>query len=181
MEKVKGKVIKPKNDKQDNSNYKLIYAIATLLIGIILLSNSNKAVIFICYIFGGISLIIGIYNLIRFYMIKKELDYEDNNKMLLGILGIFLGLIFIFLASAIEAFLRFIIGALLLISGIKKSLKAIEFKFYNDLVIGLVCIAMGLYTILAQNVIFMLIGIVLTILGMQDLITAIIQKSVQKK
>ena len=45
---------------------------------------------------------------------KKELNMEDNSKLVLGTSAVFVGIVIVILSGAIETFLRFIIGILLL-------------------------------------------------------------------
>ncbi len=182
MRKEKNTIIKPnKNNSKNLESHKLIYAIITLIFGIILTTNSSKAVIIICYIIGAFSLAVGIFNLIKYYQIKRTTEYIDNNKLLLGLFGIIIGIIFVLLSSAIESFLRFVIGFILLIKGLSKSIDYINKKCYEALIIPILCIAMGLYTILAENVLFMFIGIILIIIALQDIMHYLIISSVKNK
>lgn len=171
MKTGKTTLIKPKKRNNNNkNNYELISIIAMFIIGLILLTNSSKAVIIVCYCIGASITIFGSYNLFRYYRLKKELNIENNGFLVLGVTTIFLGIITIILASAIETFLRFIIGITLIVSGIKKIKSSIDVRNYLYLTTGIILVAIGLYTILAENIIFAIVGLLLIISSILDLI-----------
>lgn len=173
MKSQKATIIKPKKVKEkekENKNYGLIASIAMLIIGIILLTNSSKAVIIVCYCIGAVIAIFGGYNLLNYYRLKKELNIESSSHLIIGVIAVFIGMIMIILASAIETFLRFIIGMILIISGIQKSKNAIDYKDYFILLTGILLIAIGLYTILAENLVFAIVGLLLIISSIIDII-----------
>lgn len=171
MKTQKTTIIKPQKVKEkEKKNYDLIGSIIMLIIGIILLTNSSKAVIIVCYCIGGAIAAFGAYNLINYYRLKKELNIENNTNLILGVTTIFIGIIIIILASAIETFLRFIIGAVLVVSGIKKIKSSIDFRNYFVLTAGIILVAIGLYTILAENIIFAIVGLLLIVSSVLDII-----------
>jgi uncharacterized membrane protein HdeD (DUF308 family) len=172
MKKEKTTLIKPKKNKVNGiENKELIVSIILLIIGIILLTNSSQAVIIVCYCLGIISIIIGTYNLINYYQVKKELNIENTNNLVIGVMALFIGFLIIILASAIETFLRFIIGIILIFNGIKKIILGIDFKNYLELTEGIILVLGGLYTIIAENIVFIVIGLLLVISSVIDIIT----------
>lgn len=175
MKEEKTTLIKPKKEK-DIKDQKLLSSIIMLIIGIILLTNSSKAVIIVCYCLGFISMILGAYNLYNYYNIKTKLHMDNTSNLVIGVASIFIGFIIVILAGAIETFLRFIIGLVLLYNGIKKTMDGVTFKNYVELSIGIVLIACGLYTILAENIVFMIVGALLVISSVIDLIDMYKQK-----
>lgn len=171
MKSQKTTIIKPERVKaKEAKKWDMIAPIFMLIIGIILFTNSSTAVVIVCYIIGTIGLVIGGYNLLSYSKLKKELNVEDTNKLILGISAIAIGLIVILLSSAIETFLRFIIGVVLISSGIKKAIPSIDNRNYLFLIEGIIFIALGLYTILAENIVFTIIGLLLIISSIMDLI-----------
>lgn len=177
MKSQKTTIIKPKKVKEKETNsYKLIANIIMIVIGIILLTNSSKAVIIVCYCIGTIIALFGAYNLFNYYRLKKELNIESNTNLILGVTTVFIGMIMIILAGAIETFLRFIIGMILVISGIQKTKTAIDRKDYFTMVIGIVLIAIGLYTILAENIVFAIVGLLLILSNIIDIIKYITEQ-----
>lgn len=170
MKMGKTTLIKPQKIDDNKKNYELISIIAMFIIGLILLTNSSKAVIIVCYCIGALITTFGAYNLFKYYRLKKELNIESNGILVLGVTTIFLGIITIILASAIETFLRFIIGITLIVSGIKKIKSSIDIRNYLYLTTGIILVAIGLYTILAENIIFAIVGLLLIISSVLDLI-----------
>ena len=76
MKETKATLIKPKK-KNENKNkkesMKILGPILMLVLGIILLTNSSKAVILVFYVIGAIFILVGIWNLVSYYKMKKEL------------------------------------------------------------------------------------------------------------
>ena len=170
MKKEKTSLIKPKRIREkETKNYELILSIVMLMIGIILFTNSNKAIVIICYIIGVITTLFGSFNLLNYYRMKNELNIENNFNLITGVLSVFIGIIIIILASAIENFLRFIIGLILLLNGLKRIKLSIDYRLYFELVLSIILIALGLYTILAENIIFNIIGLLLIISSTFDI------------
>lgn len=173
MKETKATLIKPKK-KNENKNkkesMKILGPILMLVLGIILLTNSSKAVILVFYVIGAIFILVGIWNLVSYYKMKKELNIEDNGKLVLGTSTLFIGIVILILSGAIETFLRFIIGIILIFNGLKNAISSLSTKNYITLVIGIVLIGMGLYTMLAENIIFQIIGVLLIISSIVDFI-----------
>ena len=173
MKEVKATLIKPQKpkDKNNDNNMKILGPIIMLILGIILLTNSSKAVIIVCYVIGIVFLVIGIYNLLLFYKAKKEYNYEDNNKLVFGSSTMFIGIIILLLSSAIETFLRYIIGIILIYNGVRNFVVSLKEKNYITLIIGVILIGMGLYTIFAQNILLEIIGALFIISSVIDFIS----------
>lgn len=164
-------LIKPKKEKKEKTNnYALIGSIIMLIIGIILFTNSSKAIIIVCYLIGAFICAIGTYNLINYYRLKKELNIENTTNLIIGVTTLFIGIVVIILASAIETFLRFIIGIILIINGLKKIKDSIDYTNYITLIIGIVLVGIGLYTVLAENIIFTIVGLLMIISSINDII-----------
>lgn len=177
MKEPKTTLIKPKKKKEkENQNLKFLNPFFLLILGIILLTNSSKAVIIVFYFIGAIFILIGAYNLLSYYHMKKELNIEDNNKFVLGTSAIFIGILILILSGAIETFLRFIIGIILIYHGLRNAIPALNTKSYVSLIIGIVLIGMGLYTIIAENIIFQIIGALFIIASVADFIN-LLQKN----
>lgn len=177
MKEEKTTLIKPKKRKEKESkNLKIIGPILMLILGIILLTNSSKAVIIVFYCIGALFILIGAYNFIRYYQLKKDLNIEDNNKLILGTSTLFIGILTLLLSGAIETFLRFIIGILLIYNGLKNAVISLNSKNYISLLIGIALIGMGLYTILADNILFQIVGVLLIIASVVDFVGLLSQK-----
>lgn len=101
--------------------------------------------------------------------------------MILGIVLIVIGLVFIFLASVIEALVRLVIGGWILFSGINRLINALSLPKKNSrfavlLILSLLLIGGGLYTILEANLAFQAIGVVLMIYAFLEIFGYIFNK-----
>lgn len=168
-------LIKPKSKKQAkkeqdikdsfNRNKKFISPILMGIVGLIFLTNSNTIIIYACYILGAIIAGFGIYNIIKYVQIKKELKIEDSIKLNYGIVSITIGLLIIVLAGIIETFLNIIIGAWLITTGVTKLIGISNLYNYDkktanlNIIESVIVIAMGLYTIFFQNIVLTIVGV----------------------
>lgn len=177
MKKEKVTIIKPKKVKEHKDiNFPFLEPIIILIIGIILFTSSDKLIVLICKIIGILIVIFGIYNLIKYYKIKKEFNYDDNTNLIIGSCTTFIGIITIILASAIEIGIRYIIGFALIYKGYKNITFSLISKDYITLTEGIIYIILGLYSILAKNIIFTIIGLLMIISSIVDLIHLYCQK-----
>lgn len=159
----------------------LISAITFFIIGLILFTNPDAVVKFISYCIGGILILIGCYKVANYYIQDKRLGVVNNNEMAFGITAIILGVVFIFLASAIELLLRFIVGGYLLLIGLNKIASTFyttdrSNKFYALIIVGLIFIAAGLYIIIVSNLALSIIGLFMMIYGVIDFVSYFVYK-----
>jgi len=175
-------IIKPKSKKQQKKENefkekyrKFISPILLGVIGLIFLTNSNEIIMYACYILGAIIAGFGIYNIVKYNQMKKQLKIEDSSKLNTGIIFITIGLLIILLASIIQTFLNLIIGIWLIVTGISK-LIGISELYINDrktanlnIIQAFIVIAMGLYTIFFQNIVLTIVGIWMLISAALDL------------
>lgn len=173
---MKGKIIKP----QKNSN-KLISSILLLILGIILITNSNQIVTIAFQIIGIIIIIYGLYRIFHYISLKKQFKMEDNDSLITGIISITIGILLILLASIIEVGLRYLIGFFLILNGLNKIVTYLNFQtktsylLLGNLFIGIILILFGLYTIFIANAALIIVGIILTFSAIWDIVL-IIQK-----
>lgn len=132
----------------------LLLNLLTLILGCMLLTNNNKVVVYTCYIIGGISLIIGLFNIFSKYITKKE------GNISLGVYAIVLAALLIILAQTIEVTLRVIIGFWLILNGLTKLALAFKAKdkFVPFLVLSIILIGAGMYCILISNILLVVVG-----------------------
>lgn len=167
------KVIDTKKD-----SFFIISAILFLILGILLITNPDGVIKFITYILGAIIVISGIAKLI-FYKKNKE-AINNTNNMIIGITLIVIGIITMFLSSAITFVIKLILGGWLIYSGVVKLVLALKLKsvniatWYVPLISSIVMILCGLYTIIFQNVFGIASGIVLVIYSIAEIIQFIV-------
>lgn len=155
---------KQEKDKVFNKYKSFIAPIAMALIGLILFTNSNQVIIYAFYIIGALIAGFGVYNIIRYSQLKKELSIDDNTKLTLGIVGIAFGLLIVLLSGFIQTFLNLLIGLWLILTGTVKLLNIADIMKANKnngyIVIGesAIYILMGLYSIMVQNIVLTIVG-----------------------
>ena len=162
-------IIKPKSKKKKENtkdiignNKSFISPILMLLIGIVFLTNSNNVIIYTFYIIGALIMSFGIYNILGYAQIKKQTKVEDNAKLTAGCLTFAIGLAVILLAGIFQVFINVIIGIWLIYNGLSKFISANSSTDKDKnfkLVEAVIYIAMGLYSILFQNIILVIIGV----------------------
>ena len=165
-----------------NSKVSLFSSLVFFVLGIVIFVNPDILVKTISYGLGGLLILIGIYRSVSYYIHDKNLGVVNRNEIAFGITAIVLGVVFIFLADAIELLIRFIVGGWLLIAGLNKILKTFYItdrnsKFYSLIVIGLILIGIGLYIILVSNLALSIIGLFMMIYGVIDFISYFVYKS----
>lgn len=165
-----------------NSKISLISGLVFFILGIIIFLNPELLVKTISYGLGGLLILIGIYKTVNYYIQDKRLGIVNHNEIAFGITAIILGIVFIFLADAIELLLRFIVGGWLVIAGLNKIISTFyttdrNSKFYSLLVVGIILIGIGLYIILISNLALSIIGLFMMIYGITDFISYFVYKS----
>ena len=159
----------------------LIYSIIFFILGAIIFTKPEVIILFISYVIGGIFTIIGLFKCIKNYLDIKKDNSISSKEMITGILLIVIGLVFISLADVIEALVRLVIGGWILFTGINRLINSLTIKTKNKkfiirLVISLLLIGVGLYTILESNLAFKTIGLILMIYSFLEILGYIFNK-----
>lgn len=143
----------------------LLLNFLTLVLGCMLLTNNHKVVVYTCYLIGFIAIIIGLYNLLSKYIVKKE------GNIGLGIYATVLGILLFILGRTIEVTLRMIIGFWLILNGLSKLALAFKAKdkFVPFLVLAIILIGAGMYCILVSNILLIVVGAFLIVSATIDL------------
>ena len=164
--------------KKNNS---LLTPIVFLVIGVILFVDPDSMVKFISYILGGLLIIVGGYRCANYYIQDKRMGVVNNNELAFGITAFILGLLFIVLASAIEFLIRIFFGVYLILIGISKVYQTFfttdrSSKFYALIVVGIIFLLGGVYTIVESNITLSIIGLFMIIYGVVDFISYFVYK-----
>jgi len=161
---------------KDYSNiFVLISSILFLILGAIMYTKPDAVVIITTYVFGGLLVLVGLFKCVKNYLDVKKDNTISSTEMVVGIILSVLGVICIFLAGVVEALVRLVIGGWMIFSGINGLINALYLdkktsKFWVSLILSLVIIGGGLYTILEANLAFQAIGIVLMIYSVLEII-----------
>ena len=152
----------------------LISSVVLFILGAIIYSNPEAVVLVVTYVIGGLIALLGVFSCVKNYIEVKKDNTTSSIGMVIGILMIVVGLIFIFLGGVIETLIRFIIGGWILICGITRLANALmlekkDTNFFVLLVLSLLLIAGGLYTILRTNLAFKAMGLVLMVYSIVEI------------
>lgn len=167
--------------KSYTSTSNLISAIIFFILGAIMFTSPDVMIVVISRVIGSIIAIIGVFNCIKNYIEVKKDNTTSSIGMISGIIGIVIGLVFISLASVIEALIRFLIGGWILFIGVNRLinvlyLKKQKTKFIVLLIVAILLIGAGLYTILEANLAFQAIGLVLMLYAILEIFSYIFCK-----
>ena len=159
----------------------LISSIIFLILGAIMFTRPDAIILFISYVIGGIMILIGAFKCIKNYLDVKKDNNTSSKEMVFGIFLIVIGLVFIFLANVIEALVRLVIGGWILFAGINRLINALRLnkktkRFIIFLVLAILLIAAGLYTILEANLAFKTIGLMLMIYSVIEIVGYIVNR-----
>jgi len=159
----------------------LIISIILLILGAIMFTRPDEIILFISYVIGGILILVGLFKCIKNYLDVKKDNSISSKEMVAGIFLIVIGLVFIFLANVIEALVRVVIGGWILFTGINRLINALKLnkkttRFIIFLILAIITIAVGLYTILEANLAFKTIGLVLMIYSVIEIIGYVINR-----
>ena len=154
--------------KSYSSATSLISSIIFFIAGALLFTNPTGVVKILTYIIGGLLIVIGLFECVRNYLDIKKDNSISSSPMIMGIVLCIVGIVFIFLAGAIETAIRFVLGAWILFSGINRLINVLELKQKNKdfvimLVVSIALILCGLYIILKSNLVLQTVGIVMMI------------------
>lgn len=173
--------------KSYNNNSSLVSAILFFILGAIMFTNPDTMVVVISRILGGILILFGLYSCIKNYILVRQNTQVSAIPMVAGLSCMAIGSVFFFAAGFVEAMVRFVIGGWILLSGIVRFASAMQIdkknnpKFFSLLIISLLLILAGLYTILEANLAFQTIGIVLMIYAGLEIFGWLTNKSVVKE
>lgn len=160
----------------------LINSIIFFMLGAIIFTKPEIIILVISYVIGGIIIIIGIFKCIKNYLDIKKDNSISSREMLTGIVLVIIGLVFILLAGVIEALVRLVIGGWILFSGINRLINSLQLSKKNSqftvrLVLAILLIGVGLYTILEANLAFKTIGLVLMVYSIIEIVGYIFSRN----
>lgn len=158
----------------------IIESLIFIVIGLFLFWKAEFALKVISYILGSVFIILGIIEIIKYFIIYKN-NYETfNYQLIFGLMTIVIGIITIFYSSTIETILRIIIGIWIIYSSLVKfavtlRLKSLGLQVWGySLFFSILMLICGLYIIFNAGAILATIGIAMVIYSIIDIIEDII-------
>lgn len=159
----------------------LISSFLFLVFGALIFAYPNQVVKTASIIVGIIFIAFGIFLVIKNYYETKSDSNTSSMTMIFGIIAIILGILFVVLASQISQILQYILGAWILFTGIERLIIALSLgkdnnSFITQLVIALLLLAAGLYTILKAHIEIQIVGLVMIVYAILEIIGYVTNK-----
>ena len=109
----------------------ILGALALVVLGILLIFESEATIVTISYVIGGILVAIGVLALLKFYKEVKEND-DTGMDLVYGIISIILGIVVISNPKAVASIIPIIMGLLIILNSGTKLQYSIELKKNNN-------------------------------------------------
>ena len=153
-------------------------SLAYLIIGFILLIKPGTALVTIVHILALLAVVMGVVSLVTYFKDKYSVG---NGGVIKGIVYFVIAAFLYFGAGFIISIVPFILGLLIVISGIVKLQEALDMMKYRAdgsvlvLVIAILCLVFGILILInpfgTAELLFRIIGIALIYNGVSDLLT----------
>ncbi len=160
----------------------LLMGVLYILLGIVALVIPETMERLLGFLIGAVLIIAGAVSMISYLLRDAHQNYYHND-FLHGLLGILLGIVVLYKVDIIISLVPFLLGTLVLVSGLSKlqdviDLKRLEYgNWIFMLVLAIINIALGLVLIFnpmaIANLLFRLLGVGLIFSGITDCATTI--------
>lgn len=166
----------------------ILTSVVLLILGVLLIFQSEITIISISYIIGGVLVALGALGIFKFIQSMNNEDKEELN-IVYGVVTIILGVLVISNPQAIASFLPIVIGIGIIINSATKLQYALELKLRkNDLwkstlIVAIISTIFGLLLLFnpfkGAQFIAKIIGILITIYAALDIVSTLsIKKSI---
>ena len=167
-----------------SSQSSLISSLLCFIIGGILYTYAEVVLNFTSIAIGVVLSIVGVFSLITFYMDYKKGEIKKG-KLLTGILTIVLAIVFLIFQNLIETLLGLTVGGWVLFVGVLRLISALRLnlktkRFFINLVISLLLIILGIYTIANGGLLLEGAGILMMVSSGIEIIGYIVNKILDK-
>ena len=131
----------------------LIYALAFLVFGIMLLTSTEDLITMVSKVIGGVLIVIGIIKAIIYIYMKGKLGEYSLSKLVVSLLFICFGMLLIFLSGTLSFVIRTVIGMWIVFSGVNRVIFAISMSpidkkgFLVYLITALLMVTLGIVII----------------------------------
>lgn len=162
--------------KSYSSQSSLISSIIYFILGAILFTKAEEVIKFISIAFGVILGVVAVVNFIIFYITFKNVEKETKKmSLILGIISLIIAIIFIFFSGLVEQIIGILVGGWILFSGIIRFINVLSInpknkKFLPLLIVSLLLIGTGIYTIIYGHTVLSIVGIIMIIYSVLEII-----------
>ena len=159
----------------------LIKSLFFLIFGALIFAYPNKVVIIASQALGTILILYGIFLAIKNYYDTKQNSDNPSTTLMVGIVSIIFGVLFIVLAEVISNIIQYVVGGWILFTGIERIIVALQLgkdnkNFITQLVVALLLIMAGLYTILRAHIEIQILGIIMMTYAVLEIIGFVTNK-----
>ena len=153
--------------KSYSSQSSLLSSILFFILGAILFTSADKLLNIISIIIGTLFATAATISLIIYFIQARKLGgIPKRGNLTFGIVSLILAIIFIFFSNIVEQAIRFIVGGWILLTGIIRLINVISMpkkdsKFIQLLVVAVLLIFIGIYTIVVEIFGLDIIGIIM--------------------
>lgn len=168
----------------------ILGAIALVVLGVLLIFESEATIVTISYVIGGVLVAIGVLALLKFYKEVKN-NQDTGMDLVYGIISVVLGIIVISNPKAVASIIPIVMGLIIIINSGTKLQYSIELKKNNNnlwkstMVLSLISTLCGVLLIFNpfKGAAFLtrLIGFLILLYAVLDIISTITIKSTVKK
>ena len=153
----------------------LVSSILFFILGAVLTAYSERIMATAYRIIGVTFLCITIGLIINVLIKKKRQEPIFLNRIALAIITFILAILFFFFHTVIDETIRFVIGAWVLFSGVTRLISALRTnnkasRFFAILIVSLIEIALGFFTIIKNGIVLWVVGIILMIYSIIEII-----------
>ena len=161
--------------KIKETNKSIISAFLILIFGALIFAYPNTVVKTASMIFGGLLMFYAIVLIIKNYYETKSDSNTTSTTLMIGIFLLITGLLFIVLSGVVSQILQYVLGAWILFAGIQRLMIAISIgkdnnAFITQLIIAILLLAAGLYTILRGHLEIQIIGLIMIVYSILQII-----------
>lgn len=159
----------------------LISSLLFLLFGALLFAYPNKVVQIASMGIGAILVLYGIFMLIKNYYETKHDSNTSSTALVFGIVAIIVGILFIVLAEQVSQIIQYFIGIWIIFTGIERLIIALSLgkdtnSFITQLVLAILILAAGIYTIFRGHLEIQIIGLIMMIYAILEIVGYITNK-----
>lgn len=168
----------------------ILGSLALVILGILLIFQSEATIISISYIIGGILVAIGVLAILK-YLKNSKSQINSGLDMVYGVVTVILGVIVISNPAAIASIIPFVVGFIIIINSARKLQYSIELKknenelWKSTMIIAFITTICGVVLVINpfKGVVFItkIVGILITLYSVLDIISTITIKNTLKE
>ena len=153
----------------------IIESLVIMFFGILLVAWPGVTVYVLANIFGAIFIVVGIYKIINYFVVKGQADFF-NNDLLSGVLALLIGIAAIVIGEDIAGIFRIVIGIWMVYEALVRINTSIKLHaagistWSYILIIALIMLVLGIFVTFNAGAVIQLIGWMMIVTGIVGII-----------